>query len=99
MNANPEFMKDFLLNHEISGKVAAADISDGFTAKNLAGNDMTFKVTDDGGVTVGGAKLVGTDIAVGKGVTVHILDSVFSPAMAFDISQFEISPAKLLGGQ
>ena len=91
-------MKDFLLNHEISGKVAAADISDGFTAKNLAGNDMTFKVTDDGGVTVGGAKLVETDIAV-KGVTVHILDNVFSPAMAFDISQFEISPAKLLGGQ
>merc|ERR1712039_342633 len=71
-------VKTVLLNHVISGKAQAKDISDGLTVKNLAGNDMTFRVTNSG-VTIGGARVARTDIPVRR-VTVHVLDDVINPA-------------------
>ena len=71
-------VKKVLLNHVISGKAVAADISDGLTVENLDGNDMTFRVTNRG-VTIGGARVARTDIPVKK-VTVHVLDDVITPA-------------------
>merc|ERR1712241_1294449 len=71
-------VKTVLLNHVIPGKAVAADISNGLTVKNLAGNDMTFRVTNSG-VTIGGARVARTDIPV-KMVTVHVLDDVINPA-------------------
>jgi len=73
-----ETVKTVLLNHVISGKAEAKDISDGLTVKNLAGNDMTFRVTNSG-VTIGGARVARTDIPVRR-VTVHVLDDVINPA-------------------
>jgi len=73
-----ETVKTVLLNHVISGKAQAKDISDGLTVKNLAGNDMTFRVTNSG-VTIGGARVARTDIPVRR-VTVHVLDDVINPA-------------------
>jgi len=73
-----ETVKTVLLNHVISGKAESGDISDGLTVKNLAGNDMTFRVTR-GGVKIGGARVARTDIPVLR-VTVHILDDVINPA-------------------
>ena len=73
-----EAVKTVLLNHVIAGKAVAADISDGLTVKNLAGNDMTFRVTNSG-VTIGGARVARTDIPVRR-VTVHVLDDVINPA-------------------
>merc|ERR1711879_533863 len=61
-----ETVKTVLLNHVISGKAEAKDISDGLTVKNLAGNDMTFRVTN-------------REIPVRR-VTVHVLDDVINPA-------------------
>ena len=74
-------VKKVLLNHVISGKAVAADISNGLTVNNLDGNDMTFRVSGDG-VTIGGARIARTDISVGMNgmVTVHVLDDVINPA-------------------
>ena len=73
-------VKTVLLNHVISGKAKAADISNGLTVKNLAGNDMTFR-TQSGLVTVGGARinLARTDLPL-LSLTVHVLDDVINPA-------------------
>jgi len=73
-----ETVKTVLLNHVISGKAESGDISNGLTVENLAGNDMTFRVTGSG-VTIGGARVARTDIPVLK-VTVHIIDDVINPA-------------------
>merc|ERR1712061_663 len=73
-----ETVKTVLLNHVISGKAESGDISNGLTVENLAGNDMTFRVTGRG-VTIGGARVTRTDIPVLK-VTVHIIDDVINPA-------------------
>ena len=73
-----ETVKTVLLNHVISGKVESGDITDGLTAKNLAGNDLTLEVTP-GGVTVGGARMARTDFPINK-LTVHILTDVINPA-------------------
>ena len=70
-------VKTVLLNHVISGQALAGAITDGLTVQNLAGNDMTFKVS--GGVTIGGARIARTDIPVLR-LTVHILDDVINPA-------------------
>ena len=73
-----EAVKTVLLNHVIPGKAVAADISDGLTVKNLAGNDMTFRVTNTG-VTIGGARVARTDFHVRR-MTIHVLDDVINPA-------------------
>merc|ERR1712027_130580 len=73
-----ETVKTVLLNHVIPGKAVAADISNGLTVENLAGNDMTFRVSMMR-VTIGGARVARTDIPV-KMLTVHILDDVINPA-------------------
>ena len=72
-------VKTVLLNHVISGKAKAADISNGLTVKNLAGNDMTFRTGN--GVTIGGARinLARTDLPL-LSLTVHVLDDVINPA-------------------
>ena len=77
---NAETMRNVLLNHVISGKVETMDISDSLTVKNLAGNEMTFRVTNSG-VTIGGASIAfaRTDIPIRR-VTLHVLDDVINPA-------------------
>ena len=75
---NAGTVKTVLLNHVISGKALAGDITDGLTVQNLAGNDMTFNVRS-GGTTIGGARIARTDIPI-LGLTVHTLDDVINPA-------------------
>ena len=58
--------------------VFSGDITDGMTARNLAGKAMTIRVTSDG-VTVGGARVGRVDKEV-LNLVVHILDDVINPA-------------------
>ena len=47
-------LKNLLLNHVISSKVRASDITDGMKATNLAGNELEMNINENG-VTVAGA--------------------------------------------
>ncbi len=70
-------LKDILLYHVISGKVMAADLSDGLEATTVQGSPVTFTI-GDGVAMVNGANIVMTDIETSNGV-IHIIDSVILP--------------------
>ena len=76
--ADPEGqLKDILLYHVISGKVMAADLSDGLEATTVQGSPVTFTL-GDGVAMVNGANIVMTDIETSNGV-IHVIDSVIVP--------------------
>ena len=58
-------------------QVFSGDITDGMTARNLAGQEMTIMVTPEG-VTVGGARVGRVDEEV-LNLVVHVLDDVINP--------------------
>jgi uncharacterized surface protein with fasciclin (FAS1) repeats len=66
-----------LTYHVVSGKLMAADVVKLKSAKSVQGQDLVIDTT--AGVTVGGAKIVTTDILCSNGV-IHIIDSVVMPA-------------------
>lgn len=74
--ANPEKLKSILLYHVVPGKVMAADVMGIESATTLFGQPIA--VSTDGGVMVGGAKVVKTDIEATNGV-IHVIDSVIIP--------------------
>ena len=74
---NAETIKTVLLNHVIPRMLTSEDITDGLTANNLAGNDLTLRINPES-ITVGGARVASTDISLLK-LTVHILDDVINP--------------------
>ncbi len=70
-------LAQILLYHVISGKVMAADVTDGLEAETLQGSTVTFMVMADG-VTINEANIVATDIEASNGV-IHVIDSVILP--------------------
>jgi uncharacterized surface protein with fasciclin (FAS1) repeats len=66
-----------LTYHVVSGKVMAADLSDGMEADSLEGGKLTFHT--EGGVTVNDATVTQADIEADNGV-IHVIDSVLMPA-------------------
>ncbi len=74
---DPKALSNILLYHVVPGKVMAADVKDGLTAKTLQGGNVTFKVAD-GKVTINDANIVSTDIAASNGV-IHVIDKVILP--------------------
>lgn len=70
-------LTQILLYHVVSGKVMAADLSDGLEAATLQGAPVTFTVSD-GGAKVNDANIVAADIAAANGV-IHVIDSVILP--------------------
>jgi transforming growth factor-beta-induced protein len=66
-----------LTYHVIPGKVMAADITDGMTAKTVEGSTVKFTVKD-GKVYVNGVQVITADVAASNGV-IHVIDGVLIP--------------------
>lgn len=70
-------LADILQYHVLSGKLLAADLTDGSRATTLQGKPVTFEVRD-GSVFINGAELVTTDIQASNGV-IHAINAVILP--------------------
>merc|ERR1719163_2304296 len=80
--ANPA-LGDILKYHAVSGKVMAADVTDGMEVTTLQGEKFTVNVKDGKPTITGGdilppANVIGTDVAVSNGVA-HVIDQVLIP--------------------
>lgn len=73
---NKEKLAAILTYHVVSGKVMAADVKT-MMVKTVNGKEASVKA-DGGKVTIGGAKVVKTDIAASNGV-IHVIDTVLMP--------------------
>lgn len=67
-----EALTKTLTYHVVAGKVMAADIKAG-AVKTVQGSDVMLAT--EGGVTVGGAKVVAADVQTSNGV-IHAIDTV-----------------------
>jgi uncharacterized surface protein with fasciclin (FAS1) repeats len=74
---NKPKLQRILTSHVVAGRIMAADVVKTSSAKAVSGDTLTI-ASRDGGVTVGGAKVVKTDIAATNGV-IHVIDSVILP--------------------
>jgi uncharacterized surface protein with fasciclin (FAS1) repeats len=72
---NKELLARILTYHVVSGKVMAADVTDGDVA-TVEG--QTLKLGTAGGVTVNGATVISADVAASNGV-IHAIDQVILP--------------------
>ena len=70
-------LADILKYHVVSGKVMAADVTDGMTAPTLQGAELKFTVKD-GNVYVNDAMVTQADVEASNGV-IHVIDSVLLP--------------------
>jgi len=73
-------LADILKYHVLSGKIMAADLKAHQTPATLQGNTVMVH-KDASGVTFGGAKVTGADIACSNGV-IHQIDKVVLPPAA-----------------
>jgi len=73
---NKEKLAAILTYHVVSGKVMAADVKT-MMVKTVNGKEASVKA-DGRKVTIGGAKVVKTDIAASNGV-IHVIDTVLMP--------------------
>jgi uncharacterized surface protein with fasciclin (FAS1) repeats len=71
-------LKRVLLYHVVAGRVPAAKAVTLSEAKTLEGSSLAIRVTGST-VTVGGAKVLKTDIAARNGI-IHVIDRVLIPA-------------------
>ncbi|MBI1296100.1 SH3 domain-containing protein [bacterium] len=83
-------LSQVLLFHVVSGRVNAADISDGLTVETAQGEELVFAVDGDS-VTVNGVNITLTDVEASNGV-IHVIDAVLVPD-AVDISAAIAAPA------
>lgn len=74
---NKAQLKAILLHHVVAGRVTAADVVKLDTVSALSGDAMAVKVWKKD-VSVGGAKVIATDVQAVNGV-VHIIDQVILP--------------------
>ena len=72
---NKAILAQILTYHVVSGKVMAADVTDGDVA-TVEG--QTVKLGTAGGVTVNGATVISADVAASNGV-IHAIDQVILP--------------------
>ena len=70
-------LRAVLLYHVLKGNVTAAKIVKLHSVKTLNGQSLTIHVSH-GKVTIGGARIVKTDIAASNGV-IHLIDRVLIP--------------------
>ena len=70
-------LRAVLLYHVVKGKVTAAKVVKLRSAKTLNGKSLPVRVSG-GTVTVGGARVTGTDVAASNGV-IHVIDKVLIP--------------------
>jgi uncharacterized surface protein with fasciclin (FAS1) repeats len=77
--ADPAKLTDVLTYHVVPGRVTAAEVTQLRTARTVQGGELS--VTTEGGVQVGEANVVDTDIEASNGV-IHVIDRVLLPAAA-----------------
>jgi uncharacterized surface protein with fasciclin (FAS1) repeats len=70
-------LRAVLLYHVLKGKVTAAKVVKLRSVKTLNGQSVKIRVSH-GKVTIGGARIVKTDIAASNGV-IHVIDRVLIP--------------------
>ena len=75
---NRAALTSILTYHVVSGRVPAADVVNMSSAAALNGQRLGIRV-DKSGVTIGGAKVVVTDIQCKNG-TIHVIDTVMLPS-------------------
>src|SRR5688500_4568554 len=75
---NKAKLQRILTYHVVPGKVMAADVVKLQSAEAVSGDTLRI-ATRNGGVTVGNANVVKTDIAATNGV-IHVIDAVMLPA-------------------
>jgi uncharacterized surface protein with fasciclin (FAS1) repeats len=75
---NKARLQRILTHHVVPGKVMAADVVKLQTAKTVSGDTLAV-VSRNGGVTVGNARVVKTDIPASNGV-IHVIDTVILPS-------------------
>jgi uncharacterized surface protein with fasciclin (FAS1) repeats len=92
---DPEALANILLYHVVPGKVMAAQVSDGLTAKTAQGSTVTFTVAD-GGVKINDANITATDIETSNGV-IHVIDSVILPPADAPAAAAPAAPAAKTG--
>ncbi|MDY0111201.1 MAG: fasciclin domain-containing protein [Candidatus Krumholzibacteria bacterium] len=71
--ANKAKLAAILADHVVPGKIMAADVTT-MKATNVRGRDLEITVAG-GNVTVGGARVVKTDVLASNGI-IHVIDSV-----------------------
>ena len=74
---NKAKLQRILTYHVVAGKVLAADVVKLRSAKAVSGDTLGI-VTRNGGVMIGNAKVVKTDIGASNGV-IHVIDTVVLP--------------------
>jgi len=75
--ADPAALTAVLTYHVVSGRVSAADVVTLSSAETVNGKNVTI-TTDDGGVRIDDARVVGTDIQASNGI-IHVIDTVIIP--------------------
>lgn len=71
-------LKNILLYHIVSGKLAAADLGQLPAVETLLGDMLPIEVAAGGAVAIGGAPIVRADVPAANGV-VHVIDKVLLP--------------------
>lgn len=74
---NRDRLRKILMYHVVSGKLMAADVVKLRSVKTLQGESLQIQ-SAGGNVTVGGARVIKTDIQASNGV-IHVIDTVVLP--------------------
>ena len=74
---NKQKLRRILTYHVVPGRVMASEVVTLNQAKAVSGDTIAI-VTNDGRVTVAGARVTGTDVPASNGV-IHVIDSVILP--------------------
>jgi uncharacterized surface protein with fasciclin (FAS1) repeats len=77
--ADPAKLAEVLTYHVVSGRVTAADAAGLSSAPTVQGSELPISM--NGGIHVGDASVVSTDIEASNGV-IHVIDRVLLPAAA-----------------
>jgi uncharacterized surface protein with fasciclin (FAS1) repeats len=80
---NKPKLVSILTYHVVPGRLTAKDVVAVDAAETLSG--ATVPIEADGGVTVGGARVVKTDIEASNGV-IHVIDSVMLPRDVVEVA-------------
>ena len=73
---DPKKLAAILTYHVVAGKNVAADVVAAESFETVQGQNLTVDTSD--GVTIGGAKVLTTDVMTSNGV-IHVIDTVLIP--------------------
>lgn len=74
---NPAKLRAVLLYHVLKGRITAVKLVKLHSVKTLNGQSLTVRV-DNGVVTVGGVRVIKTNVAASNGI-IHVIDGVLIP--------------------